>query len=132
MKRLASYGGAAALVGAGFAGASVALAPAAAAQSEGCYDAYGCSIFLTDSNGYTGYGGSWGNNGQSGTCNVALYSGPNVVVGGAIAQGPKLNCNVFSDSQTGPKGSGNTGGVYTVAMWQNGNVIGSMDGTFPY
>src|ERR1700728_2536690 len=125
MKRFVSLGGTAALMGAGIAGGSVALAPAAGATvSQPCQDAYGCSVFLDDSNGYTGYGGSWGNNGQSGTCNVALYDGPNVVVGGAIAQGPKLNCNVFSDSETGPKGSGTTGDTYCVALWDNGNVIG--------
>jgi hypothetical protein len=131
MKRFVSYGSAVAVVGAGFAGASVALSPAAGATEYG-YCGNGCDVFLTNSNGLTGYGGTWGNNGQGGTCNVALYSGPNVVVGGAIAQGPKKACNVFSDGETGPKGSGTPGNVYTVAMWQNGNVIGSMDGTFPY
>lgn len=135
MRKLVTYGGAAAVASAGFAGASVAVsAPASAAGGDYC--GVSCFLYLTSpSSGHILYTGVRSLTGQRGTvCNVALYQGSGVVVGGAISQGPQVTCVGFNQQETfdaGAKG-GNYSGAWTVALWVSGNVVGSFTDTYPF
>jgi hypothetical protein len=134
MKKLASYGGAAAVASAGFAGVSVALAAPASAAQGTCGPA--CYLDLTSpSAGNITYTGVLSLTGQQGTlCNVSLYQGGQVIVGGAISQGPKISCVGFNQQENfdaGAKG-GNYSGAWTVGLWQDNNLIGAFTSDYPF
>jgi hypothetical protein len=133
MKKFVSYGSAAAVAGAGFAGASVALsAPASAEVTGGCGVA--CYLYLSnDSNDNITYQGVRALTGQSGTvCNVALYNANQVEVGDAISQGPQISCVGFNQHETYAAGAKGITETYTLALWMNGNVIGTLTAAGPF
>jgi hypothetical protein len=133
MKKLASYGGAVAVASAGFAGASVALStPAGAAGGDYC--GVSCFLYLTNpSSGTINYQGVRVLTGQTGTvCNVALYQGSSVVVGGAIAQGPQISCVGFNQDENYDAGTKGDSGAWTVGLWVSGNLVGQYTNTYPF
>ncbi len=135
MRKLASYGGAAAVASAGFAGVSVAVSSSAGAAG-GDYCGVSCFLYLTSpGGGNITYAGARVLTGQPGTlCNLALYQGSQVVVGGALSQGPRVTCVGFSQHESydaGAKG-GNYSGAWTVALWVSGNVVGTFTDTYPF
>ena len=93
-----------------------------------------CFLYLNNpSSGNITYQGVRALTGQSGTvCNVALYQGSQVVVGGAISQGPQISCVGFNQVENYDAGTKGDSGAWTVALWVNGTVVGHYTSTYPF